>query len=63
MELELAPAWRDYRNRLAAVVVAIVALVLWVDGGDATMTEVLASDALLHALEAAWITCTTGALV
>lgn len=60
--VELAPAWRSYRNRLAAVVVAIVGLVLWVDGADALVRLLLGGDALVHALEAAWITLGAGAL-
>jgi hypothetical protein len=59
----LAPAWRDYRNRLAAVVVAIVGLVLWADGADAILRDLLESDALVHALGAAWLTGGLGALV
>jgi hypothetical protein len=59
----LAPAWRDHRNRLAAVVVAIVGLVLWADGADAFLGGVLGSDALVHALGAAWLTGALGALV
>ncbi len=60
-ELDLAPAWRDYRKRLAAVVAAIVGLVLWVDGADELVRALLGRDALVHALQAAWITLATGA--
>ena len=47
MELGLAPAWRDYRNRLAAVVAAIVGLVLYLDGGDALLRDLLVTDGLV----------------
>jgi hypothetical protein len=63
VQLELSPAWRDYRNRLAALVIASVGLVLWADGADALLGEVLGSDTFVHALAAAWITATAGALV
>jgi hypothetical protein len=63
MLVELAPVWRDYRNRLAALVLAIVGLVLWADGADTLLAGTLASDALGHAAAAGWITFALGALV
>ena len=63
MELGLAPAWRDYRNRLAVVLAAVVGLVLWMDGADSLVQDVLASDTLVHAAQAAWLTLATGAAV
>ena len=57
----LAPAWLDYRNRLAAVVAAIVGLVLWLGGGDALLRAVLGETAL-NALAAAWLTGSLAAL-
>jgi Zn ribbon nucleic-acid-binding protein len=63
VNLELAPVWRDYRNRLAALVIGIVGLVLWADGADGFLGDLLTGDAALHALAAAWITGTAGALV
>ena len=59
----LAPAWRDYRNRLGFLVLAIVGLVLWADGVDTILGDLMVGDGTLHALAAAWITGTTGALV
>ena len=61
--LELAPARRDYRNRLAAVVASIVGLVLWADGADAFIGDLVGSGAFVHALAAGWITFAIGALV
>jgi hypothetical protein len=63
MTLELSPVWRDYRNRLGALVLAIVGLVLWADGADAFLRDLLGGDAALHGLAAAWLTGTAGALV
>jgi hypothetical protein len=61
--VHLAPAWRDYRNRLAVLVLAIVGLVLWADGLDGVLSDVLGSDAVVHAIAAGWLTLATGALV
>ena len=57
--MKLAPAWIDYRNRLGAVVLAIVGVVLWLDGLDGLARRVLGSDGAVHLLQAAW---TTGAI-
>jgi hypothetical protein len=59
---KLAPAWLDYRRRLAVLVVAVVGLVLWA-GGVGTLGLPLASDAALDALAAAWLTGSAWALV
>jgi hypothetical protein len=59
----LAPVWRDFRNRLCALVVAIAGLVLWADGVDAVLREVGVRDSLVILLEAAWATGSFGALV
>jgi hypothetical protein len=53
---KLAPAWRDYLTRLAAVVVGLVGLVLWVAGARGLLGGLFASDAPLDALAAAWLT-------
>jgi Zn ribbon nucleic-acid-binding protein len=52
----LAPAWLDYRNRLAATAVAAVGIVLWIGGLGAALRVLLDDGAALHALEAAWLT-------
>lgn len=62
MLLKLAPAWLDYRNRLGAVVAAIVGFILWFDGLDEVGRHVL-GDGLVHLLEAAWTTGAFAALV
>jgi Zn ribbon nucleic-acid-binding protein len=59
----LAPAWRDYRNRLAALVIAIAGLVLWADGADGFLADALGGGALLSAAAAGWLTFAAGALV
>jgi Zn ribbon nucleic-acid-binding protein len=52
----LAPVWRDYRNRLALLVVAILGLVLWAGGlGDAA-GGAAGLEGPLHAAAAAWVT-------
>jgi Zn ribbon nucleic-acid-binding protein len=51
----LAPAWLDYRNRLAALVAAIVGLVLWAGGLDAPLRAGLGA-AGTNAIAAAWVT-------
>lgn len=55
MPSALAPAWIDYRNRLAALVLAIVGIVLWFAGLGAALGA-LASAAVVHAIQAAWLT-------
>ena len=59
MILKLSPPWLDYRNRLGAVVAAIVGFVLWLDGLDEPARRLLGGDGPVHLLEAAW---TTGAI-
>lgn len=61
MRPDLAPAWLDYRNRLAALVAAIVGLVLWAGGADAPLRAAL-GEAALNGLAAAWITGSVAAL-
>jgi hypothetical protein len=51
----LAPVWLDYRNRLAALVAAMVGLVLWAGGADVLLRGVLDQTAL-NAVAAAWVT-------
>lgn len=63
VERKLAPAWMDYRSRLAALVIATVGLVLWFDGADDVLRGVLGVEWPLHLLAAAWVTGSTGALV
>jgi Zn ribbon nucleic-acid-binding protein len=60
---KLAPVWLDYRIRLALLLVAVVGLVLWVDGLDLMLRDLLGSDAPLHVLAAAWLTGTAAALI
>jgi Zn ribbon nucleic-acid-binding protein len=61
--LKLAPVWLDYRNRLGALVVAIVGFVLWLDGLDEAARRVLGGDGPVHLLEAGWTTGAIAALV
>jgi hypothetical protein len=60
---KLAPAWLDYRTRLAVLLVAIVGLVLWADGLGPILREALGTDGPLHLLAAAWTTGSVAALV
>lgn len=61
MTVPLAPPWRDYRHRLAAVIVGLAGLVAWADGVDVPLGRLL-PDGALHALAAAWLTAVAGAL-
>lgn len=63
MHSKLAPVWVDYRSRLALLLAAVVGLVLWVDGVDAPLRELLGSEAAVDVLAAAWLTATAAALI
>jgi Zn ribbon nucleic-acid-binding protein len=60
---KLAPAWIDYRSRLAFLLVVLVGLVLWADGVDVLLRDLSVGDAALHALAAAWLTATAAAVI
>jgi hypothetical protein len=63
MRPPLAPSWRDYRTRLAALIAALVGLVLGVGGALAAIRDLTGSDAPGHLLASAWITGSVAALV
>lgn len=63
MPAKLAPAWLDYRNRVALLVVAIVGLVLWAGGLGEAVGGAPALEGPLHAAAAAWVTGSAWALL
>jgi uncharacterized metal-binding protein (TIGR02443 family) len=56
MAPRLAPAWLDYRNRLGALVVALVGLVVGAGGALSSLRDLAGGDAPGNLVAAAWIT-------
>ena len=63
MPPKLAPAWLDYRTRLACLVIGVVGLVLWAGGIAGALRTIWSSDAELQVVAAAWLTGCLWALV